>query len=98
MDIVKFLTLEKKCDPMLKNCDNNTALHSAVYGGHLQVVSFFIEKMKCPPDIMGHRNRTPLQMAIEGHHPEISQYLHRTSDILTAIAAAAVWKQTRKHL
>jgi len=62
------------------------------------VVSFFIEELKCPPDIRGHGNMTPLQMAIESHHPKISQYLRRISDILTAIAAARVWKQTRKHL
>ena len=75
MDIVKFLTMEKHCDPMSQNFNSNTALHNAVMGGHLEVVMFFIEELKCPPDIPGQWNITPHQMAVHNDHFDIAKYL-----------------------
>jgi len=86
IEIVKFLTMEKHCDPMSRNIHNNTALHCAVLNGHMQVVKFFIEELKLPWDILGQHNTTSLQMAIIRRHPNIVQYLRQWSDILTAIA------------
>ena len=75
MDIVKFLTMEKNCDPMSRNFISNTALHNAVLGCHLEVVIFFIEELKCPPDIPGQWNMIPLQMAVHNNHSDIAEYL-----------------------
>ena len=40
MDIVKFLTLEKYCDPMLQDIHGSVDLHYAVLSGHLEMVKF----------------------------------------------------------
>ena len=79
LDTVKFLTVEKQCDSMLRNTKCNTALHCAVMGGHLQTVKFFIEELKCSPDIRGQQNMTPVQLAAYNDHREIAQYLLKYS-------------------
>ena len=79
MDIVKFLTLEKHCDPMSRDRIGNTALHHAILNGQLETVKFLIEKLKCPPDITGFLNLTPLQLA--SCDPDIAQYLQKHSVI-----------------
>jgi len=78
--------MEKHCDPTSRNIHNNTALHCAVLNGHMQVVKFFSEELKLPWDILGQHDTTPFQMAIIRRHPNIVQYLHQWSNILTAIA------------
>ena len=84
-DVVKFLTVEKHCDPMCKSLNLDTPLHSAVLGGHLEIVKFFIEKLKCSPDTPGALNMTPLKMAICMNRSEIAQYLQKHSVIHIAI-------------
>ena len=79
MDIVKFLAVEKHCDPMLQNTKCNTALHCAVKGGHLQIVKFFIVELKCPPDIKRQQNMTPVQLAAYNDRRDIAQYLLKYS-------------------
>ena len=79
MDIVKFLTMEKCCDPVSQNIDGNTALHSAVLGGDIEVVKFVVEELKCPPDIAGQLNITPLHLAKKQHNFDIAQYLQKHS-------------------
>ena len=81
MDIVKFLTVEKHCDPMSQDILGNTVLHHAVLGGHLEIVKFLIEELKCPPDISGSCNKTPIHMAIHKNHLEIARYLQKHSVI-----------------
>ena len=34
IDIVKFLTVEKNCDPMCRDIDQDTPLLKATLGGH----------------------------------------------------------------
>ena len=75
MDIVKFLTIEKYCDPVSQNFISHTALHNAVMGGNLEVVMFFIEELNCSPDTLGQWNMTPLQMALHNNHSDIAKYL-----------------------
>ena len=47
MDIVKFLTMEKHCDPMCKSSDQYTPLHWAAQYGHIDVVKFLTLDMHC---------------------------------------------------
>ena len=72
---------------------NNTALHSAVWGGHLEIVKFFIVELKCPPDTAGQRNMTPLQMAILRNHFDTAQYLQKHSVIRYIYTAIAMMKR-----
>ena len=65
IEIVKFLTVEKNCDPISETIKEITVLHGAALRGHLEIVKFLIEELKCPPDITGYLNIIPLQMAIE---------------------------------
>ena len=84
IDTVKFLTVEKHCDPLSQYM---TALHCAVMTGHLEIVKFLIEELKCPPDILGPFSMTPLQMAENMNQPDIAQYLQKHS-VIPYIATA----------
>ena len=92
MNIVKFLTLEKCCDPMSRDVFNNTALHYAVAGDQLETLAFLIEELKCPPDTPGVFNKTPLQMAIRMNHFEIAKYLQKHSVLPYIYTALAIIK------
>ena len=48
IDIVKFLTVEKYCDPMCKDFNHNTPLHLAAGKGHLEIAKFLILE-ECTP-------------------------------------------------
>ena len=93
MDIVKFLTLEKHCDPMSRDIHGNTTVHHAVLNGQLEIVKFLIEKLKCPPDIMpGDLNLTLLQLA-SYCDPDIAQYLQKHSVVPYIHTAIVMMKQ-----
>ena len=49
MNIVKFLTLEKHCDPMCRGSDQDTPLHMAARYDHIEVVEFLTIEMQCDP-------------------------------------------------
>ena len=87
MDVVKFLTVEKRCDPMCRSSNLNTPLHMAVVGGHLEIIKFFVEELKCPPYTTGALNMTPLKMAIRTSHSNIAQYLQKHTVIQIAIVS-----------
>ena len=96
LEVVKFLTVEKYCDPMSQNDDGNTALHYAVHGGHLEIIKFFTEKLYCPPDIAGQHNLTPFQMARDLHHSDIAEYLQKHS-VIPYIKTAILIIMTSVH-
>ena len=74
---MKFLTLEKHCNPNQRDIKKNTPLHYAAKYGHLQVVQFFVEELKCSPNIRGQHNATPHQRAeTKGHH-DVALYLQK---------------------
>ena len=75
LDAVKFLTLDKGCDPYCKNMYGNTPLHNAALYGHLTVVTFFIEELNCDPNIPGLNGMTPLHAATQEGHVDIMKYL-----------------------
>ena len=72
---MKFLTLEKHCNPNQRDIRKNTPLHTAAKYGHLQVVQFFVEGLKCPPNIRGQHNATPRHWAVTRGHHNVAQYL-----------------------
>jgi len=41
-DIVKFLTVEKHCDPMCRDSKQDSPLHKAARNGHIDVVKFLL--------------------------------------------------------
>ena len=49
MNIVKFLTVEKQCDPMGRDLNLSTPLHWAAQNGHVEVVKFLTVEMNCDP-------------------------------------------------
>ena len=75
IDIVKFLTVEKHCDPMCKELDKNTPLHMAAANGHKDIVDFFVSDQNCDLNILGDRGGTPLHYAAEWGHLHIVKYL-----------------------
>ena len=98
MNIVKFLTVEKHCDPLSRDTHFYfSALHCAAIYGHFEIVKFFIEELKCPPDIPGIFNITPLQMAISMNHPDIAQHLQKHSVIPYIYTAISMMKQLGLH-
>ena len=46
---MKFLTMEKNCDPTCKDPKQSTPLHMAVIGGHTEVVKFLTLETHCEP-------------------------------------------------
>ena len=52
----------------------NSLLHSAVYGGRLDVVELLL-KEGIPPDVTNHLKMTPLHLAYAGHFCEVAQML-----------------------
>ena len=79
IDIVKYLTVEKHCNPLCRDISQNTPLHKAAQKGHIDTVKFLVEELKCPPDIAGYRNLTPLQMAASWNHSDVVRYLQKYS-------------------
>ena len=55
IEVVKFLTVEKHCEPTSRDENNHTALHLAVAKGHLDLVQFFTSDLNCDPNIQGGR-------------------------------------------
>ena len=96
-DIVKFLTVEKHCDPLSQDIFHNTTLHHAVISGYLEIVKFLIEELKCPQDVLGLDDLTPLEIATNENHPEIAQYLQQHSVISYIYTAIAMMKQLGFH-
>jgi len=74
---VKFLTLEKHCNPNQQAAHNNTPLHLAAQKGHLQVVQFFVEELKCPPNVRNIHDKTPLLYAKAMGHLNVALYLKK---------------------
>jgi len=64
MDIVKFLTVEKHCDPMCTGIDQNTPLHLAARGSHIDVVKFLTLEIHCNPTSINAFNATALHLAV----------------------------------
>jgi ankyrin repeat protein len=63
LDLVKYLILDKGCDPNDRNHRGLVPLHNAVLGEHLDITEFLIEHCKvdsAPKDSMAY---TPLHLA-----------------------------------
>ena len=60
VDIVKFLTVEKQCDPMCRDSDQNTPLHITALCGHIDIVKFLTVEMHCDPTCRNVNNATGL--------------------------------------
>jgi len=75
MDIVKFLTVEKHCDPMCTDIDQNTPLHLAAKGSHTDVVKFLTLEIHCDPTSRNTYNATALHLAVGKGHLNIVQLL-----------------------
>ena len=76
MDIVKFLTVEKHCDPMCTDIDQNTPLHLAARGSHTDVVKFLTLELHCDPTSRNAYNATVLHLAVgKGHLNIVQQFI-----------------------
>ena len=54
LDIVKFLILEKHCNPTSRKIP----IHVAAQYNHLEILKFFVADLKCSPNIPGKCGRT----------------------------------------
>ena len=76
LDIVKYLVLEKKCDPIIdKDGTGNTPIHQAALNGHLDALLFLISEKGCDPTIPGHEGNTLIHFAAAGGHLDTVKYL-----------------------
>ena len=55
--------------------NNDTALHYAAAGGHLNIVKYFIEETAVVPACLGWHGHTPLHDAACYKHLELVRYL-----------------------
>ena len=74
VDIVKFLTVEKYCDPMCQDSDQNTPLHMAAQNGHIDIVKFLTLEMHCNPTSRNINNATAQQLAAEHKHLDLLHF------------------------
>ena len=73
LEMVKFLTLSMKCDPIhIKN--GVSTLHAAAKLGLLSIVKHLCS-LKCDPNIRGWCGRQPIHMAAVKGHLDIVKYL-----------------------
>ena len=42
LNVIKYLTMEIKCDPMARDSYGNTLVHAAAFYGHLHIIKFFV--------------------------------------------------------
>ena len=71
MNVVKFLTVKKRCDPM---CRQTTPLHRAALSGQLEVVKLLTFKMHCDPMSRNSKNDTTINPAIQNGHLNILKF------------------------
>lgn len=53
VEMVKFLTLEEKCDHFARDSNDMTTLHYAAQSGQVNIVKYLAEELKCDPTIPG---------------------------------------------
>ena len=61
--IARFLVEGKKCDVNHRNKFNNTPLHGACSGGHIEIVEYLINKQGVNPSCEDDSGTTPLHYA-----------------------------------
>ena len=74
MDIVKFLPVEKHCDPTCRDSKQCTPLHMAALNGHIQVVKFLTLETHCDPTSRDADNDTALHLVVVNGHLDILQF------------------------
>ena len=67
--------IAKGLDPLTKNSNNNTTLHTAARFGKLEVIKYLTEDLHCNHALPGWHGKTPLHSAAEAGHFSIVQYL-----------------------
>ena len=75
LNIVQYLILEQKCDPVCTDEFKDTPLHAAASNNQLEIVKYFIEILNIPPDIEGQLSITPLALAYSQCHYRVVHYL-----------------------
>ena len=70
LETVKYLTVDKNCDPAVRDDGNVTPLHVAALNGHYDVVRFLMSELNCDPNIPGWKdiNGTLLHCAAQESH------------------------------
>ena len=81
-EIVKYLIEDKKCIIEHGKENENTAIHSAAWGGALDVLKYFFKK-NCDPSCKGRKGREPLHSACFSGKSDIVDYLvdHHRVDV-----------------
>ena len=82
-DIVKFLTVDKHCDPMCRDSVQETPLHIAAQYGHVEVVKFLTLDMHCDPTSRNAYNEVALHLAVVNGHLDIIIFFLFLSRIVT---------------
>ena len=63
LNVVKYLAIEKQCDPTSRDTMNNTPLHAAAQKAHAHIVKFLISELNCDANTPGYCGRLPLHYA-----------------------------------
>ena len=62
-------------DPNLRSREGGTPLHTAAFGGDVEIVELLVA-YGADPSITDARDHTPLDVARERHHSEVAALLH----------------------
>ena len=73
--IIKFLIEECRCNPNIKNEDNEIPLHYVVRNGHLNLVKYFMEELSINASIEDLNELTSIHYACQNGHLDIIEYL-----------------------
>ena len=74
LNTVKYLAVEKQCDPTSRDTFN-TALHIAAEKGRVEVMKFLISQLNCDANSPGYCDGLPLHFATHGGCLPLVKYL-----------------------
>ena len=70
-----YFTDDRACDPEVKDSHQNTPLHLACHGGHINIVRYLMIEVLCDYDVKNDNRSTPVHLACEKGHLNIVRYL-----------------------
>ena len=79
--MVEYLIKECGVDPLCRDDNGNTPLHSAVKSGDRSVVALLITEFDCEPDVVNKEGKDPAAIAEESGHKLTSEYLRKVKNL-----------------
>lgn len=94
LDVVRYLTEERHCDPLAKGFRDLHAVSFATIAGKVDIVKYFVEERRCDLEASGEYEYV-LRLALRVNSLEVFQFL---SSITTSSSSKLYFKPTTYDL